>query len=307
MTVFTSCAFVFPGQGSQRVGMLRSLPDQTRILPLLESAETLTGFDLRAIAESGPDAALADTRAAQPLLYIADLAWACAVHDAGIRPSAVAGHSLGELAALTFAGALSAEDGLRLVCERARIMSEVAAVTPGTMAAVLGMDQALVADLIEGLPGVWVANDNGPGQVVISGTHEGVEGATHALTAAGARRVVPLPVAGPFHCPLMAPAAEAFASVLEAYDFVDTVVGVVQNTAPTLAHEGHEIRRRLAAQIPEPVRWTDTMDALVSSGVRVLVECGPGSVLTGLARRMDGLDGVSAETDGIEKVLEVVS
>jgi [acyl-carrier-protein] S-malonyltransferase len=299
-------AFVFPGQGSQRVGMLDRLPDAEAAARLVEQAETLSGVPLGSIAANGPDAALADTRASQPLLYIVDLLWARALAEAGVTPAVVAGHSLGEYAALAFARVFDDETGLALICERSRLMAEAAAAAGGTMAAVLGMDRSSVANALGGIPGVWVANDNGPGQVVVSGTHAGIERALEVLTAVGARRVVPLSVAGPFHSPLMAPAADAFAAVLAETPFADARVPVAQNTGAEPAVEADTLRQRLASQIVSPVGWTATLEAFVSSGVEIQIECGPGSVLTGIVKRYPGLEGVSVETDGIERVREVI-
>lgn len=301
-----SVAFVFPGQGSQRVGMLDALPLRSTTREALLAAESLVDLPLRHLAQEGPASALADTRAAQPLLYLTDLSWAWALEDAGVRPLMVAGHSLGELAALTFAGVLPLEAGVELVSARARIMAEVAAAVPGTMAAVLGMERAAVASLLENIGGVWIANDNSAGQAVISGTHDGVERATEALAAAGARKVVPLDVAGPFHCPLMAPARDAFAEVLATVEFREARFPVIQNTEPSPAVAPEVVRSRLADQITAPVRWRETMDVMVANGVSLSVEAGPGAVLTGLARRVEGLDAIAAETEGIGRVLEVV-
>lgn len=301
----TGPAFVFPGQGSQRIGMLASVPRTVELARLLDAAEALSDLPLARLAAEGPEAALADTRAAQPLLYLSGWGWAVAVEAAGISPSMVAGHSLGELAALAFAGAFSVEAGLELVCARARIMAEVARAMPGTMAAVLGMDRSTVIALLDGADGVWVANDNGAGQVVLSGTHAGIEWASAALSASGARKIVPLSVAGPFHSPLMEPAREAFANVLDGTDFADTRFPVIQNAIPEPTSDADTLRSRLTTQITAPVRWTETMDALLGAGVSTVVETGPGSVLTGLVRRVEGLTAISVDTDGIERVLEV--
>jgi len=299
-------AFVFPGQGSQRLGMLEALPDRDGLVRLLDAAEALSGLDLRDIAAGGTPEQLADTRAAQPLLYLADWVWGSAAIEAGLRPEAVAGHSLGELAALAIAGAFSVEAGLELVVERSRLMAHCAAETPGGMIAVLGMDGPDVIALVDGLPGVWVANDNSPGQVVLSGTHEGLEAATQALTEAGARRLVPLRVAGPFHSPLMEPAAIAFAEVLDRTTFADAGVPVYQNADPTPASDADTLRARLALQISSPVRWTETMTALRDAGITVVVEAGPGTVLKGLARSVRGLTGYSVEENGIDPIIEEV-
>ncbi|MDO8916076.1 MAG: ACP S-malonyltransferase [Coriobacteriia bacterium] len=297
-------AAVFPGQGSQRHGMLASLPDPDPVIRLLDAAEALSGLDLRDIATDGTPDQLADTRAAQPLLYLADWAWGSALLEHGAVPVAFAGHSLGELAALAVAGAFSVEAGLELVVERSRLMARCAADTPGGMMAVIGMDSAVIAACVADLGGVWVANDNAPGQVVLSGTYEGLGEATRALSEAGARRLVPLNVAGPFHSPLMEPAAADFRAVLERAAFNDIPVPVVQNAGPTPATDAGTLRERLAAQITSPVRWTETMSALQQAGATVVVECGPGAVLRGLARRVDGLEAMGLEETGVETVVE---
>lgn len=298
-------AFTFPGQGSQRVGMLDAIPHSSDLERLLDAAEALSGLPLRRIAagEAGTD--LADTRASQPLLYLADWAWAKHLERAGIAPAAVAGHSLGEFAALAFAGVFSVEAGLALVCARSAIMADVAARTPGGMAAVIGMDRASLLALMAGADGVWVANDNGAGQVVISGTHPGIEWATGALTAAGARRVLPLAVAGPFHSPLMAEARQEFNDVLADTRFADARIPVLQNTDPTPAVDAATIHERLATQITEPVRWTETLDNLRAGGVDTVIETGPGAVLTGIARRVEGFTALAAESEPLARLLEV--
>jgi [acyl-carrier-protein] S-malonyltransferase len=299
-------ALVFPGQGSQRRGMLDGLPDADGLGRLLDAAEALSGLDLRRVAADGTPDQLADTRAAQPLLYLADWAWGSGVLAAGLRPVAVAGHSLGELAALAIAGVFSAEAGLELVIERSTLMAACAAETPGGMSAVLGLDGRVVSGVLEPIDGVWLANDNCPGQVVISGTSDGIARATAALAEAGARRIVPLNVAGPFHSPLMAPAGEAFARVLAGAHLADAAVPVVQNADPTLATAADSVRERLSRQIVSPVRWTETMAALAAAGASVLVEAGPGTVLAGLARRVDGLVAYSIEESGIDAINEEV-
>ncbi|MGB4593155.1 MAG: ACP S-malonyltransferase [Coriobacteriia bacterium] len=300
-------ALVFPGQGSQRVGMLDALPETDSFQRLVDAAEALSGLPLRSIAADGPPADLSDTRAAQPLLYLCDWAWGVTLLSEGLEPLALAGHSLGEYAALAVAGVVSPEAGLELVIERSRLMSVVAHSTPGAMAAVLGMESDTVRDLVGALEGVWVANDNAPGQVVLSGTHQGIETATAALSAAGARRVLPLPVAGAFHSPLMASARDAFAQILSEADMRTAAYPIYQNTDPTPATSPDVIRARLVDQIVSPVRWSETMAALVSAHVEVLVEAGPGAVLTGLAKRFDGLEGIDVEAGGIPRVLEVLN
>jgi [acyl-carrier-protein] S-malonyltransferase len=299
-------ALVFPGQGSQRHGMLDALPRHEAIERLLDAAEALSDLDLRRIASDGTPEQLSDTRAAQPLLYLTDWAWGSAVIETGVQPLAVAGHSLGEFAALAIAGVFSVEAGLELVVERSHLMAARALATPGGMAAVLGMDGATVSDLVAGISGVWVANDNAPGQVVLSGTHEGLDAAHRLLTEAGARKVVPLVVAGPFHTPLMGPAADSFNELVDAAIFVDAALPVLQNTDPTPTIDAVVIKERLKGQITSPVRWTETMLSLREMGIDTLVECGPGAVLKGLARRVDGLDAISVEERGLDAVLEEV-
>jgi len=300
-------AFVFPGQGSQRAGMLDTLPELDSLGRLIDAAEALSGLELRAISAIGDAEELADTRVAQPLLYLADWAWGVTLLESGIMPVAVAGHSLGELAALAVAGVYSPEAGLELVVERSRLMAATAASTPGTMAAVLGLDRAQIASALVGIEGVWIANDNSPGQVVVSGTHEGVGAASAALTEAGARRRVPLAVSGPFHSPLMRSAADAFADLLAGADFSDAHIPVLQNTDPTPQTDAETIRTRLAAQITAPVRWTETLTTLVADGPITVIEAGPGSVLTGLSRRVDGVTGRAVDSVDLEELVMEVS
>jgi [acyl-carrier-protein] S-malonyltransferase len=287
--------------------MLDALPDVPELAPLMASAQSLTGTDLVRIANDGPEGELADTRVAQPLLYLTGWAWACALEQAGIRPSVAAGHSLGELTALAVAGVYDVEVGLSLVVERSRLMATAATETPGTMAAVLGMASETVADLVGPLDGVWVANDNAPGQIVLTGTHAGIEAATRSLSEAGARKIVPLQVAGPFHSPLMAPAAEAFAALLEDVTFAEATVPVIQNTSAEPATDPGILKQRLAAQITAPVRWTETMAALRAQEVHLMVEAGPGGVLAGLARRVEGLDAYAIESFTIAALREEIA
>ncbi len=299
-------ALVFPGQGSQRAGMLEAVPENDTLSRLVDAAEALSGLSLRQIALEGTAEQFADTRVAQPLLYLTDWAWGVALLESGLEPDALAGHSLGEFAALAIAGVFSPEAGLELIIERSKLMAAAAASVEGGMAAVLGLDTDLIAESVSAISGVWMANDNSPGQVVISGTHQGIEAATAALSAAGARRVVPLKVAGPFHSPLMEPAREAFEKILESAELRNATIPVVQNTDPRPTTDASEIRVRLVGQITQPVRWTETMRALSADGPTVLVECGPGAVLRGLARSMDDITAVSVEDAGIERIMEEV-
>jgi len=283
--------------------MLDDIPELDSLDRLLDAAEALSGLDLRSVAE-GPAENLADTRAAQPLLYLTDWAWGVTLLESGVEPAAVAGHSLGELAALAVAGVFSPEAGLELVVERSKLMSAAAVARPGTMAAVLGMDRASVEGAIAEVPDIWVANDNAPGQVVISGTPEGAEQASALLLEAGARRVVALPVSGAFHSPLMTLAGEQFADLLLGAEFDNANFPVYQNTNPTGETRGDVIRDRLISQITSPVRWTETMHALAEGGPIALIECGPGNVLAGLAKRIDGVTAASVESQSLESIVE---
>lgn len=300
-------ALIFPGQGSQRPGMLDTIPELEALDRLLDAAEALSDLELRTIAKLGAAEDLADTRVAQPLLYLADWAWGETLRASGVKFGAVAGHSLGELVALAIAGVFSVEAGLELVVERSKLMAATAAATPGTMAAVLGLDAETIAKAVEGIAGVWVANDNAPGQVVISGTREGVSAGSEALMSAGARKIVPLAVSGPFHSPLMAPAADAFAELLAGTDFSEASVAVYQNTDPTPATDPDVIRERLTTQITSPVRWVETMQALVKDGPVTLIESGPGSVLSGLSKRVEGITALAVESVELERIVEEVS
>jgi len=299
-------AFVLPGQGSQKAGMLDLVPENDTFVRLVDAAEALTGLDLREISRSEDPEALADTRVAQPLLYLTDWAWGIALLECQVVPEMIAGHSLGELAALALAGVYSVEAGLELVVERSKLMAVTAAETPGGMAAVLGLAAPAIDDAIADIAGVWVANDNSAGQVVISGTHGGVDAATAALTEAGARRIIPLKVAGPFHSPLMEPAGAAFADIVRAAEFNSASIAVVQNTVPEPTTDAETIRERLIGQITSPVRWTETMVALSTDGPVVLIEAGPGTVLRGLARGLEGITAVSVEDTPLETIAEEV-
>jgi [acyl-carrier-protein] S-malonyltransferase len=175
------------------------------------------------------------------------------------------------------------------------------------MAAVFGLEARIISDIVGEIEGAWVANDNAPGQVVVSGTHEALERASAAIEGAGARRVVALKVAGPFHCPLMAPVQEAFADILESAEFSDAEIPAIQNTHPTPEVKASAIREHLSTQIASPVRWTETMRTLASDGPVTLIEAGPGSVLTGLARDVEDITAYSVESAGLEYVIEEVS
>lgn len=286
--------------------MLDLVPERDGIERLLDAAEALSGLPLRRIASEGPTEDLSDTRAAQPLLFLADWLWGSELLEMGIEPVAVAGHSLGELAALAVIGVYSVEAGLELVVERSRLMAEAALSTPGGMSAVLGMERADIEAALQGIQDVWIANDNAPGQTVVSGTPAALDEAEAALRDAGARKLVRLAVSGPFHSPLMKPAADAFAETLAQTQFSDSSVPVVQNAEPSPTTDAATICARLSQQIVSPVRWTETMLALVAGGATVLLEAGPGTVLTGLAKRIEGVEAMAVEQVGLEKIVEEV-
>ena len=288
--------------------MLDNVPELESLDRLLDAAEALSGLELSTIARLGSAEDMADTRVAQPLLYLADWAWGVTLLESGVQPVAVAGHSLGELAALAVAGVFSPEAGLELVVERSKLMATTAIATPGGMSAVLGMESAAISAAIQSIPGVWVANDNAAGQVVISGTRDGIERATAALQEVGVGKVVPLAVAGPFHSPLMEPARVAFEEIgVLGAEFANARIPVLQNTDPTPETDGERIRERLVTQITSPVRWTETMAALAADGPVALIEAGPGSVLCGLAKRIENLTALAVETTDLETLVQEVS
>ncbi len=274
-------ALCFPGQGSQVPGMAAGLEASELGARLLRLAADL-GVDLGP-AFAGDDELLRPTEVAQPALVFTEVVLAAAL-PADLEVVAVAGHSVGELAALAAGGALSAEAALRLAVERGRRM---AAMREGTMAAVLGLEpEALTAICAQVSGTVVVANLNAPGQVVVSGTGEAVAELTRRALAAGARRVLPLRVSGAFHSPLMREAAAGFAGVLDTVAMTRAAIPVVANVDAAAVRDPAQIRDRLGRQMVSPVRWTESVARMLELGADVLVEVGPGSVLTGLARRI---------------------
>ncbi|MGH7722386.1 MAG: ACP S-malonyltransferase [Candidatus Dormibacteria bacterium] len=280
----TRAALCFPGQGSQAAGMAAGLLDQPLAVSLLDTAAG-EGLDLGA-ALQGSDDQLRPTQLAQPALLLVELVLAAAI-PAGVDVVGVAGHSVGEYAAVSVAGAYSAEDAMRLVIRRGR---EMAAMTEGTMAAVLGLDAAAVEDACAEARGcgevVVIGNLNAPGQVVISGSVSGVERAAALARARGARRITALNVSGAFHSPLMGPAAERFAAVVTTTPRAALRFPVVSNVDAVAVGDSEGLPGRLAMQLESPVRWVDCITRLVGLGAEVLVEVGPGAVLSGLNRRI---------------------
>jgi [acyl-carrier-protein] S-malonyltransferase len=284
-------ALVFPGQGSQSVGMLAELASAHPVVAqTFAEASAALGYDLWTLVQNGPEDELNDTRRTQPALLAAAVAtWRVWEQAGGARPALLAGHSLGEYSALVCAGVLTLADGVKLVAERGRLMQD--AVPPGTgaMAAILGLDDdAVRAGCAQAAQGevVEAVNLNAPGQVVIAGSKAAVDRAIEALKAAGAKRAVPLAVSVPSHCALMRPAAEKLAVLLESISFQAPVIPVVNNVDATVASDPAAIRDALVRQLYRPVRWVEVMQKIAGEGTQVVVECGPGKVLTGLNKRI---------------------
>ncbi|MBO7397447.1 MAG: ACP S-malonyltransferase [Bacteroidales bacterium] len=278
-------ACLFPGQGSQFPGMgktsFESSPEARR---LMERANEVLGFRLTDIMFEGSADDLRQTRVTQPAIFLHSVALAL-THPETV-PSAVAGHSLGEFSALAVAGALEFEDALTLVSIRANAMQRCCEATPGSMAAVIGLADDIIADICAQVPGTVVpANFNCPGQVVISGQEAAVNEACERLKAAGARRALPLPVSGAFHSPLMEAAREELAHAIDAAPFKAPRCPVYQNVSASPQTDPEIIREQLLAQLTSPVRWTQTLRAFDADGFTDFVEIGPGNVLQGLVRR----------------------
>jgi [acyl-carrier-protein] S-malonyltransferase len=286
-----SIAFVFPGQGSQQVGMMDGYADDRVVRTTFDEASALLGEDLWRLAAQGPAEAQNLTRNTQPLLLTASVAiWRAWQAAGGATPSYMAGHSLGEYSALVAAGALAFRDAVPLVRFRAEAMQDAVAQGVGAMAAVIGGDDDAIAQACaEAAQGEIVepVNYNAPGQVVIAGHRAAVERAMAAAKARGAKRAMLLPVSAPFHSSLLAPAAKRLAQRLADVDFAAPAVPVVHNVDVTTRDTAGAMRDALARQAASPVRWTETMRYLVTHGVTSAVECGPGRVLAALARRVD--------------------
>lgn len=283
-------AWLFPGQGAQFVGMGRDLYEQVPAArAVFDAADTALGFPLSLLCFEGPEDELTRTVNTQPALVTHAIAALVAAVQAGTvthRPGFMAGHSLGEYAALIAAGAVSFEDGVRLVRERGRLMQEACDATPGTMAAVLGLEPDALAEICAA-HGAALCNLNAPGNVTIGGTFEAVEAASAAATEAGASRVVPLTVAGAFHTPLMQSAAAGMRDVLANATFATPAVPVVSNVTAQPLTAADALAGELVDQITSPVRWADSVRAMLDAGVGSFVEFGPGRVLTGIVRRIE--------------------
>lgn len=284
-------AWVFPGQGSQAIGMLADLAAEfSTVQDTFSEASAALGKDLWALAQQGPEAELNATENTQPLLLTAGIAvWRTWQAQGGAAPQFLAGHSLGEYTALVAAGVLSLADGVRLVAERGRLMQAAVPAGQGAMAAILGLDDAdVVAACAEAAQGdvVSAVNFNSPGQVVIAGTTAAVERAMAACKAAGAKRALPLPVSAPSHCALMQPAAEKLAIHLQTLTFNAPVIPVVQNAAARVEADLASLQSSLITQLHSPVLWSQSVQWLAEQGVTRFIESGPGKVLTGLDKRI---------------------
>ncbi|MCE2821118.1 MAG: ACP S-malonyltransferase [Bacteroidota bacterium] len=282
-------AYVFPGQGSQTEGMGKELYESSeQAKNLFEQANDILGWRITDVMFSGTKEDLTQTKVTQPAVFLESyIRAAIAGHD--FRPDAVAGHSLGEFTALAAAGALSFEEALQLVSKRAFAMQKACELADSTMAAVLGMDDAQVEEICAGITDevVVAANYNSPGQLVISGSRKGIELATEKLSAAGAKRVVVLAVGGAFHSPLMQPAQDELATAINAAGFRQPVCPVYQNVHAMPVTDPEEIRKNLIAQLTAPVRWTQTVENMVSNGITEFVEVGASAVLRGLIRKIN--------------------
>lgn len=280
-------AYIFPGQGSQFPGMGKDLFDQYEIAKkLFNQANEILGFDLSKIIFEGAKEDLQQTSVTQPAIYVHSVVLSKVMGDS-FNPDAVAGHSLGEFSALTAAGAIDFESGLKLVSKRAEAMQKACDHEPGTMAAVLGMEDGLVEKICADTEGIVVAaNYNCPGQLVISGAVPAIEMACESLKKAGARRALILPVGGAFHSPLMEPARIELANAIDATSFKTPRCPVYQNVVAKAVNDPLEIQKNLIDQLTAPVKWTQSINEMLKAGATSFIEVGPGKVLQGLVKKI---------------------
>ncbi|MBU2947620.1 ACP S-malonyltransferase [Zobellia uliginosa] len=280
-------AYIFPGQGAQFVGMGLDLYEKYPLAQeLFEKANDILGFSITDVMFQGTPEDLKQTKVTQPAIFLHSVILSKVMGDS-FKPDMVAGHSLGEFSALVANGALGFEDGLKLVSQRALAMQKACELQPSTMAAVLGLEDALVEKICNETPGVVVAaNYNCPGQLVISGEVEAIEAACVNMKEAGARRALVLPVGGAFHSPLMEPAREELAAAIENTNFAVPNCPVYQNVTTVAVTDATEIQKNLISQLTAPVKWTQSVENMVKDGASLFIEVGPGKVLQGLVRKI---------------------
>ena len=287
-------AYIFPGQGSQFPGMGKDLFDKFEMAKeMFHVSDEILGFDLSTIIFKGSKEDLQQTRVTQPAIFLHSIITA-KVMGADFQPDAVAGHSLGEFSALTAAGVIDFESGLKLVSQRAEAMQKACNISKGTMAAILGMEDKKVDEICQQISGVVVAaNYNCPGQLVISGSIDAIESACEDLKAAGAKRALILPVGGAFHSPLMEPARAELENAIDSTSFSDPLCPIYQNSPAIAVEDPIEIQKNLIAQLTAPVRWSQSINSMIESGITNFIEVGPGKVLQGLVRKISSEVSVS--------------
>jgi [acyl-carrier-protein] S-malonyltransferase len=281
-------AYVFPGQGAQFSGMGKDLyENSSKAKELFHQANEIMGFDIMKIMFEGTDEELKQTKVTQPAIFLHSTILAACLGES-FQPNMVAGHSLGEFSSLVANKCISFEDGLKLVAQRAMAMQKACEIEPSTMAAILGLEDAVVERICGEIDGVVVpANYNCPGQLVISGSVPAVEAACAKLSEAGAKRALILQVGGAFHSPLMEPAREELAAAIENTNFNQPICPVYQNVTANAVSNPDEIKKNLVLQLTAPVRWTQTMQQMLADGATEVIEVGPGKVLQGLFKKVD--------------------